>query len=149
MELLDFIPWPFNPSFVGGELSVFWNWAQVWVWVCQIFLESQQSQNWCFWSQMCVLASRLDLKWSQDKSICEVFTCFVCVLIKWSDWECNVLFSARSGTTNWVFWCCQVEKVVWCKLFVKLVYTSTLPIHPSTWLRDLWFKVENETLIHL
>ena len=28
---------------------------------------------------MCVLACRLELKWSQDKSIRKVFTCFVCV----------------------------------------------------------------------
>ena len=28
---------------------------------------------------MCVLAVRLELKWSQDKSICKSFTCFVCV----------------------------------------------------------------------
>ena len=35
---------------------------------------------------MCVLACRLELKWSQDKSIHKVFTCFVCVLMMWSDW---------------------------------------------------------------
>ena len=35
---------------------------------------------------MCVLACRLELKWSQDKSIRKVFTCFVCVLMMWSDW---------------------------------------------------------------
>ena len=35
---------------------------------------------------MCVLACRLELKWSQDKPICKVFTCFVCVLMMWSDW---------------------------------------------------------------
>ena len=35
---------------------------------------------------MCVLACRLELKWSQDKSIRKVFTCFVCVLMIWSDW---------------------------------------------------------------
>ena len=33
---------------------------------------------------MCVLACRLGLKWSQDKSIRKVFTCFVCVLMMWS-----------------------------------------------------------------
>ena len=27
---------------------------------------------------MCVLACRLELKWSQDKPIRKVFTCFVC-----------------------------------------------------------------------
>ena len=30
---------------------------------------------------MCVLACGLELKWSQDKSICQVFTCFVYVLM--------------------------------------------------------------------
>ena len=35
---------------------------------------------------MCVLACRLELKWSQDKSIRKVFTCFVCVLMMWSGW---------------------------------------------------------------
>ena len=30
---------------------------------------------------MCVLACRLELKWSQDKSIRKVFTCFVCVCV--------------------------------------------------------------------
>ena len=49
--------------------------------MCQIFLESQRSQNSCFCGQMCVLACRLELKWSQDKSIHKVFTCFVCVLM--------------------------------------------------------------------
>ena len=35
---------------------------------------------------MCVLACRLELKLSQDKSVHKVFTCFVCVLMMWSDW---------------------------------------------------------------
>ena len=30
------------------------------------------------------------------------------------------------------FWHYQIEKTVWCKLFVNLVYTLTIPIHPST-----------------
>ena len=34
-----------------------------------------------------------------------------------------------------------VEKAVWWKPFVNLVYTLTSPIHRSTWLGDLWFKV--------
>ena len=37
-------------------------------------------------------------------------------------------------------WHYQVEKAVWYKPFANLVYAST-PIHLSTWLRDLWFKV--------
>ena len=35
---------------------------------------------------MCVLACRLELKWSQDKSIRKGFTYFVCVLMMWSEW---------------------------------------------------------------
>ena len=34
---------------------------------------------------MCVLTCRLELKWSQDKSIRKVVLC-VCVLMMWSDW---------------------------------------------------------------
>ena len=51
----------------------------------------------------CVLACRLELKWSQDKSIRKVFTCFVCVLMM-SDWwwslgeGANFYFSG--GTKN-------------------------------------------------
>ena len=102
-------------------------------------------------SNVC-LACRLELKWSQDKSIRKVFTCFVCVLMMWSDWGwslgegANFYFSW--GTKNWVFWHYQLEKAVWYKLFVNLVYTLTLPIHPSTLLGDLWFKVVLSSRIH-
>ena len=40
---------------------------------------------------MCVLAVRLELKWSKDKSICKGFTCFLCVLMTWSDLGCGAL----------------------------------------------------------
>ena len=99
---------------------------------------------------MCVLACRLELKWSQDKSIRKVFTCFVCVftvLMMWSDWgtcQGNTLALERvqililaEGLNIEFFWHYQVQKAVWYKLFVNLVYTLTLPIHPSTLLGDL------------
>ena len=38
---------------------------------------------------MC-FASRLELKWSQDKSISNVFTCFVCLLMMCLDWGWNL-----------------------------------------------------------
>ena len=40
---------------------------------------------------MCVLTFRLEVKWSQDKSICKVFTCFVHVLLMWLDFESGAL----------------------------------------------------------
>ena len=46
---------------------------------------SQNSQTCCFGGQMRVLACRLGMIWSQDKSMRKVFTCFVCVLMMWSD----------------------------------------------------------------
>ena len=109
----------------------FWNWDQYWlVWVegCWIFLESQHSQNYCFWGWMCVLTCRLQLKWSWDKSLRKVCTC-LCVLMMWSDcsWRWSLervqIFYFRWGTKNWVFCNYQVEKGVWYKLFVNLVYT--------------------------
>ena len=57
----------------------------VWVEVCWSFLESQHRQIYCSWGQMCVLACRLELKWSQDKPIRKVFVC-VCWSMMWSDW---------------------------------------------------------------
>ena len=69
-------------SFTGGELN-FLKQGSILVGfsllgVCQIFLESQCSQIAVFeFNCDCSLA----LKWSHNKSIHEVFTCFVCVLI--------------------------------------------------------------------
>ena len=71
-------------SFVGGELS-FPKLGSVLVGLTRggvkFFLKLTQP-NWVF-EVKCEfwLACRLELKWSQDKSIHEVFTCFVCVLI--------------------------------------------------------------------
>ena len=64
----------------------------VWVVMC---LKSQHSQI----EIMCILAHRLELKWSQDKPICKVFTCFV--------WVCvgeGVYFHFSWGTKS--FYCC-------------------------------------------
>ena len=75
-------------------------------WLAICVCESQHRQNYCFWGQMCVLACRLEVKWSQDKSIISKgFTCFVCVLMMWSDWgwslEENANFYFSWGTKNW------------------------------------------------
>ena len=72
---------------------------------------------------MCVLACRLELKWSQDKSIRNVFTCFVCVLMMGSDWggaleKVQILILAEGVKMEHY----QAEKAVWYKL-VNLVHT--------------------------
>ena len=70
------------------------------------------------------VACRLGLKWFlQDKSICKVLTCFVCVLMMWSAWgwrlgEVTNFYFSR-GTKNWVFWHYQVQKAVWNKTFCE------------------------------
>ena len=71
---------------------------------------------------MCVLASRLKLKWSQDKSAREVV-----VRLGWSLGEGANFYLGKRLKIEWFF----SDKAVWCKL-VNLVYTLTLPIHPST-----------------
>ena len=73
---------------------------------------------------MCVLACGLELKLSQDKSICKVFTCFVCVLMMWSDGgalERVQIFILAEGLKVEFFGHYQVEKAVWYKVFVNLV----------------------------
>ena len=47
------------------------------------------------------------------------------------------IFILAEGLKIEFFWYYQVEKAVWYKRFVNLVYTLTLPIHPSTLLGDL------------
>ena len=60
---------------------------------------------------MCVLAGRLALKRSQDKSIHNVFTCFVCVLTMWSDWSWWYLGeSANFILIEGYFWHYQVQR---------------------------------------
>ena len=75
------------------------------------------------------LACRLELKWSQDKSMRNVFTWFVCVLMMWSDWGwglgegANFYFSW--GTKIEVFWGhYQVEKAI---LWTLRHYSSIRP----------------------
>ena len=78
-----------------------------------------------FWGLMCVLACRLYVNF-------HLFC--VCVDDMWG-WslEKGANFSWRTKNL--------VEKAVWCKPFVNLVYTLTSPMDPSTWHGDLWFKV--------
>ena len=76
---------------------------------------------------MCVLACRLELKWSQEKSIFKVFTCFVSVLMMRSDWGWNLgeganFYLAEGLKIEFLALSC-IEKAVWYKLFVNLVYT--------------------------
>ena len=83
----------------------FWNWAQfwlVWVEVCQIFLESQHNQNYCF-EVKCVFWL-VELKWSQDKSTCKVLL-DLCVLMMWSDWG----WSFGEGANFYFSWGLKIE----------------------------------------
>ena len=75
---------------------------------------------------MCVLACRLELRWSQDKSMRKVFTHFVCVLMMWSDWG----WSLGEGASFILVEGLKIEFfgiIRWRKqfgtLFVNLVYT--------------------------
>ena len=78
-------------------------------------------------SKLC-LACRLKLKWSQNKSMHKFFTCFECVLMMWSDcrWYLEgganlILVEDRKYKVEMV--------VVWCTLFVNLVYTLACPFN--------------------
>ena len=78
-------------SFVGGELSLlklgslFWL-VSVGLLCVKLLLKAKLAQLLYLRSNTCVFACRLGLKRSQDKSIHRVCTCFVCVLMMWSDW---------------------------------------------------------------
>ena len=80
------------------------------------------------------------VKW-QNTNLC------IGLVTKWLTWRNWILQSdwralyRLCGTNRCMAVCYQVEKAVWCKRFVNLVCTLTSPIHPSTWLGDLWFKV--------
>ena len=103
----------------------------LWLWIAIHTSMECNSRYTCplFCSRACDIhimsvACRLELKWFlQDKSICKVFTCFVRVLMMWSDWGwrlgegANFYFSR--GTKNWVFWHYQVQKAVWNKTFCE------------------------------
>ena len=112
-----------HPEFVGGELS-FQKLGSFLVGLSGGMLNfswKPAQPKLLSWGQMCVLACRLELKWSQDKSIC------VCVLM-WSGWgwslgeaRVQILILAELGTKNWVFWHYQIDKAVWYNLFVNLV----------------------------
>ena len=107
-----------------------------------------QGKNYCFWGQMCVLASRLELKWSQDKPRRKVFTCFVYVLMMYSDcgWsleEGAILFILAEGLKISVFWHYQVEKAV-CTNPLWTLCTLTIIIRI---LRMIQLNVRNWSLV--
>ena len=53
--------------------------------------------------------SRLELKWSQDKSISNVFTCFVCLLMMCSDWGLSLEEGVNFSVVYTVF-CVDLTK---------------------------------------
>ena len=80
---------------------------------------------------MCVLACRLELKWSQENPYVLFCVCVDDVVrLGVEPWRgCNFFFFLPEGLKMSFFWHCQVEKAVWYKLFVNLVYTSNPSIH--------------------
>ena len=77
--------------------------------------------NCCFWGQLWILLCRMELRRSHGKSMCEVFTYFVCVLKMWLDYGWNlsegayfswgtIIFLALRGRGNvWSFCQCCVH----------------------------------------
>ena len=140
-------------SFVGRwvELSELSGLSFGWFWVevCQIFHESQHRQNCCFCGQMCVLTCRLELKWSQDKSIRKDFTCFVCVLM-WSDWvgwRTTLSHKSLSHVDGWIgnSKCTQNSQKACTKLLSLPIFSPSAKIKIST-LSKAYLKVSIKAL---
>ena len=67
--------------------------------------------------------------------------CWWCSQPGGGDLERVQIFVLAKGLKIEFFGTIQYRKQFGTKFFANLVYTCTLPIHPSTWLGDLWFKV--------